>query len=549
MILASPNTVDDLGKHVFGLQPDDRMPHDWLRMVARVFAAYREKPLEESIAAYIDGLNLSLEWTRDPMARVKITPGQAFVDDQFIGFIEDSFIEFNFRYLDQNKKRYYWICLIYEWIDMAPPRAARIAIVPEDSINYEQMLPLGYVNRISDTEIEVIDEKHPWYVDMFLKMVGDTEVDPVDGDSPSLPYLVAINRYDGIQGDNGVDHDNDTREGTMDIGWAIDFHTILGNLIDYNVRLHTVGGDNDNLYINNKKIITLNYGPPGLSCFDLISEGPNGELRASRTCSDYNNNSASWSNIGDLNNVDNSIINTMTLTNQENLVTINGFPILISRNVQGSSIYFHGFYSDPPTERQERDTDGTIHHYPLQDGDIYYDTDVHAYAFWKNGQWVEFGESSIKSYEIVASSDIPVSQGIPVKHSTSKPAFVWVGGILLSDADYDASSSPDRIYFDRVIQRGETIKILSFINEQNLSTMPAASARETMRTSTTTPVGTIIDFAGIEPPEGYLLCDGSEYSVEEYPELYEVIGTTYGGDDKTFNVPNLPGTIKKLIKY
>ena len=41
-------------------------------------------------------------------------------------------------------------------------------------------------------------------------------------------------------------------------------------------------------------------------------------------------------------------------------------------------------------------------------------------------------------------------------------------------------------------------------------------------------------------PNGFLLCDGSEVNVADYPELYEVIGTTFGSSDSTkFNLPDL----------
>lgn len=41
-------------------------------------------------------------------------------------------------------------------------------------------------------------------------------------------------------------------------------------------------------------------------------------------------------------------------------------------------------------------------------------------------------------------------------------------------------------------------------------------------------------------PDGFLLCDGAAYSVEDYPELYEAIGNTYGGvSGDTFCVPDL----------
>ena len=54
-----------------------------------------------------------------------------------------------------------------------------------------------------------------------------------------------------------------------------------------------------------------------------------------------------------------------------------------------------------------------------------------------------------------------------------------------------------------------------------------------------TPIGTVLSFAGLNPPNGYLLCDGGSYAVVDYQDLYDVIGNTYGGDGTNFNVPNL----------
>ena len=44
-------------------------------------------------------------------------------------------------------------------------------------------------------------------------------------------------------------------------------------------------------------------------------------------------------------------------------------------------------------------------------------------------------------------------------------------------------------------------------------------------------------------PDGFLWCNGSEYSRTEYPELFASIGTTYGNGNgsTTFNVPDLSG--------
>lgn len=55
------------------------------------------------------------------------------------------------------------------------------------------------------------------------------------------------------------------------------------------------------------------------------------------------------------------------------------------------------------------------------------------------------------------------------------------------------------------------------------------------------PTGTIICFAGQLVPPGWLLCNGSEISKSEYPNLFSVIGNTYGipVNSNNFILPNL----------
>ena len=62
---------------------------------------------------------------------------------------------------------------------------------------------------------------------------------------------------------------------------------------------------------------------------------------------------------------------------------------------------------------------------------------------------------------------------------------------------------------------------------------------------TSTPIGVVLPFAGSGAPSGYLICDGQEISRTEYPELFKVIGTTYGEGDgsTTFNVPDYRETV------
>lgn len=57
-------------------------------------------------------------------------------------------------------------------------------------------------------------------------------------------------------------------------------------------------------------------------------------------------------------------------------------------------------------------------------------------------------------------------------------------------------------------------------------------------------VGEIRLFAGNFPPNGWMLCEGQTMSIAENEVLFQLIGTTYGGDgQETFNLPNLASRI------
>lgn len=58
----------------------------------------------------------------------------------------------------------------------------------------------------------------------------------------------------------------------------------------------------------------------------------------------------------------------------------------------------------------------------------------------------------------------------------------------------------------------------------------------------TLPVGSIIPYGSNTAPTGFLLCDGSEVSKEAYPDLYAVIGDSFGtATDGKFKLPDLRG--------
>ena len=59
------------------------------------------------------------------------------------------------------------------------------------------------------------------------------------------------------------------------------------------------------------------------------------------------------------------------------------------------------------------------------------------------------------------------------------------------------------------------------------------------------PIGTILSYASATPPNGFLVCDGSEVLKTDYAELFEIIGDTWGtaSDTTKFKLPNAKGRV------
>src|SRR5271169_5400341 len=57
-------------------------------------------------------------------------------------------------------------------------------------------------------------------------------------------------------------------------------------------------------------------------------------------------------------------------------------------------------------------------------------------------------------------------------------------------------------------------------------------------------VGEIRMFGGNFAPNGWMLCQGQLLPISENSALFQLIGTTYGGDGQnTFGLPNLQGRV------
>lgn len=62
--------------------------------------------------------------------------------------------------------------------------------------------------------------------------------------------------------------------------------------------------------------------------------------------------------------------------------------------------------------------------------------------------------------------------------------------------------------------------------------------------TSTTPSGSVMMYAGTTAPTGWLICDGSVLNVATYPTLGALLGSVYGGNGvTTFAIPDLRGRV------
>ena len=61
------------------------------------------------------------------------------------------------------------------------------------------------------------------------------------------------------------------------------------------------------------------------------------------------------------------------------------------------------------------------------------------------------------------------------------------------------------------------------------------------------PTGSVISFAGTTAPQGWLLCDGQQYSNQKYPQLYRVIGERYIPQESWIHQANKHAQLEKFF--
>lgn len=86
-------------------------------------------------------------------------------------------------------------------------------------------------------------------------------------------------------------------------------------------------------------------------------------------------------------------------------------------------------------------------------------------------------------------------------------------------------------------------------NWETVGTTPAADVAQafnqayllTLKGGNCMPPGSTMIWFSDTIPDGWLLCDGASYSVDDYPDLFALIGYQFGGSGSNFNVPDMVG--------
>ena len=141
------------------------------------------------------------------------------------------------------------------------------------------------------------------------------------------------------------------------------------------------------------------------------------------------------------------------------------------------------------------------------------------------------GDSLDGSGNILQASDV-VSTGINYNGSTASGKVVLTG-IISSSFIANKTEATDSLLTDEfIVNRAGSLRRLSkttFL--KNVATVPA---------------GSILPFAGLVVPTGYLVCDGSEVLISSYPDLFAVLQYSYKAlsllaGSGTFALPDLRG--------
>jgi microcystin-dependent protein len=171
--------------------------------------------------------------------------------------------------------------------------------------------------------------------------------------------------------------------------------------------------------------------------------------------------------------------------------------------------------------------------------------------------WRRIYADQILSQEFVGNLTGSVTGNVTGSASklSSPTVFQLTGEVSSNTVSFDGQSTAGFATFTTTISQdfltNRTETLTSQLNDEILINRPGTGLRKLTKTTllqgvATMPIGTIMGFGGSTPPLGYLLCDGSEIRIGDYPELFTVIGYTFKATSlligsATFALPDLRG--------
>lgn len=88
---------------------------------------------------------------------------------------------------------------------------------------------------------------------------------------------------------------------------------------------------------------------------------------------------------------------------------------------------------------------------------------------------------------------------------------------------------------------GDTMTGYLTLNADPVTGLNAATKQYVDAVAVGIPIGTVLYFAASSAPPGWFECNGSFLNTASFPDLFAVIGYTYGGGGVSFNLPDLRG--------
>lgn len=124
---------------ILGLEAKDRQPHDYLRMVAKIFNSFKNINPEETVSSYLSGFESSVIDNGD-LFRFNINKGTCYIDDQFIGFTDDVTFTKEKSFFVNNLD--YFLVLKYQYSTQYPGPVPVFDFTTENGYDSQHMLKI-----------------------------------------------------------------------------------------------------------------------------------------------------------------------------------------------------------------------------------------------------------------------------------------------------------------------------------------------------------------------------------------------------------------------